>query len=193
MPNKANNVPEARDARSSNKLNTGAITLLFCAISGLVWYFQKMGNQRAASITLYVLLRRPTTIRLHRHSLAIRRCHKNHKRASSTDYRLINVNSTIGIGKPISYETVHSIALLGLNIVLWITTRTPPAACWAPSAGRPPCLRQQHRALPCPAGPTVSGRIERFNVDCSRFPCRQFSHELPCSRCHTQPLAWHGP
>jgi hypothetical protein len=45
--------PEARDARRSYKLNTGVITLLFCAISGLVWYFQKMGNQPAASITLY--------------------------------------------------------------------------------------------------------------------------------------------
>jgi len=45
--------PEARDGRLSNKLNTGAVTLGFCLISALIWYFQKTENQRIASILLY--------------------------------------------------------------------------------------------------------------------------------------------
>lgn len=47
-------LPEgARDARASNKLNIGAVTLLFCVASGLVWYFQKIENQWAANFALY--------------------------------------------------------------------------------------------------------------------------------------------
>ena len=46
---------QARVARWSNKRNVGGITLLFCAVSGLVWYFQHIGYQGAANLTLYVL------------------------------------------------------------------------------------------------------------------------------------------
>ncbi len=45
--------PEARDARLSNKINTGLVTLFFCVIAGLVWYFQKNEHQRAANFSLY--------------------------------------------------------------------------------------------------------------------------------------------
>ena len=44
---------EARDARLSVKLNTGAITLVFCLVSGLIWYLQKNENQRLANFVLY--------------------------------------------------------------------------------------------------------------------------------------------
>lgn len=43
----------ARDARLSYKLNTGLVVLVFCIISGLVWYFQKSSDQRTASLVLY--------------------------------------------------------------------------------------------------------------------------------------------
>lgn len=44
---------DARDARWSNKRNTGAVTVVFCAVTGLIWYFQNIGNQRVASLILY--------------------------------------------------------------------------------------------------------------------------------------------
>lgn len=43
----------AHDAQVSNKMDTGYITLLFCAIAGIVWYFQKTEHFRAASFVLY--------------------------------------------------------------------------------------------------------------------------------------------
>lgn len=43
----------ARDGRWSNKMNTGMVMLLFMVVAGLVWYFQKNGNQRAANLVLY--------------------------------------------------------------------------------------------------------------------------------------------
>ena len=43
----------ARDARWSNKMNVGAVVLVFLIISTVVWYFQDIGNHRLASIILY--------------------------------------------------------------------------------------------------------------------------------------------
>lgn len=43
----------ARDARLSYKVDTGLVMLLFMVVAGVVWYFQKAGNQRVASLTLY--------------------------------------------------------------------------------------------------------------------------------------------
>ncbi|MBC7777579.1 MAG: hypothetical protein H7246_19250 [Phycisphaerae bacterium] len=43
----------ARDARWSNKMNTGAVVLVFLVVSGVVSYFQYVGNYRVASIVLY--------------------------------------------------------------------------------------------------------------------------------------------
>ncbi len=45
--------PEAHDARLSNKINMGGLTLFFCIMSGLVWYFQKNEQQLIANILLY--------------------------------------------------------------------------------------------------------------------------------------------
>jgi hypothetical protein len=43
----------ARDARPSYKRKTGGVTLIFCVVSGLVYYLQKNDNMLAASLTLY--------------------------------------------------------------------------------------------------------------------------------------------
>lgn len=47
-------LPEtSRDARWSNKMNTGGVLLAFLVVAGLAWYFQYAQNQRIASIVLY--------------------------------------------------------------------------------------------------------------------------------------------
>lgn len=43
----------SRDARGSFKGDTGVVTLVFCVVAVLVWYWSKTGYPRAASLTLY--------------------------------------------------------------------------------------------------------------------------------------------